>query len=140
MAAPAEEEEAALPAAYFSTDSPALQQLAMETFPGRLVTVEGDPVPSWARNKTQEQYAKVIADFEMLKLCDVIVGPVSSNYAKTAAIESMLTRGYLTQNGMCGFDSALSRMSGTQVPSLRHFEQKRGVAGMFTDCKPIDGG
>ena len=28
---------------------------------------------------------QVLADFEMLKRCDVIVGPVSSNYAHTAA-------------------------------------------------------
>ena len=49
-----------LPAAYLSTDSPAVQQLAMETYGSKLVTVEGDPVPSWSRNRSQEEYAKVL--------------------------------------------------------------------------------
>ena len=77
----------------------------------------------------------MIADFEMLKLCDAIVGLVSSNYAKTAAVESMLTRGYLTQNGMCSHDASLSRVSGSQTPSTAHFERARGVDGMFSECK-----
>ena len=119
---------------YFSTDSPAVQTLAMESYPGELVTIEGDPVPSWARNKSTADYAKVLADFEMLKLCEVIVGPVSSNYAKTAAVESMLSRGYLTQVGMCSNDLQHTRELGKSVASTKAFEQKRDVAGMFAQC------
>ena len=48
-----------LPPAYFSSDAPAVQQLAMESYPGQLVTIEGEPVPSWARNKSAADYAKV---------------------------------------------------------------------------------
>ena len=33
--------------------------LAMESYPGQLVTIEGDPVPSWAKNKSVTEYAKV---------------------------------------------------------------------------------
>ena len=125
------------PPVYFSTDSPAVQQLALETYPRQLVTIEGEPVPSWARNKSSADYAKVLADFEMLKLCDVIVGPVSSNYAKTAAIESMLSRGYLTQHGMCTFDGELTREAHVATPSYRGFERARGVEGMFADCTAL---
>ena len=123
-----------LPAAYFSTDSPAVQQLALESYPRQLVTIEGDPVPSWAKNRSTSEYAKVLADFEMLKLCDVIFGPVSSNYAKTAAVESMLTRGYLTQNGMCSHDNQRSLAAGQHVASTAAFERGRGVEGMFAEC------
>ena len=44
---------------------------------------------SWEAGLPTETYAKVLADFEVLKHCDVIVGPVTSGYAKTAAFESM---------------------------------------------------
>ena len=63
---------------YISTDSPALQQLALETFPTSFVAIEGEAIPSWLGNKSEAAYAKVVADFEMLKLCDYIAGPVSS--------------------------------------------------------------
>ena len=92
-------------------------------------------MPSWAKNHSQNDYAKVIADFEMLKLCDVTIGPVSSNYAKTAAVESMLTRGYLTQHGMC----TNARGGSSHVASLEDFERKRGVRGMFSECKALPG-
>lgn len=78
---------------------------------------------------------------------DVIVGPVSSNYAKTAAVESMLTRGYLTQHGMCAYDSKLSKAAGGgqrevlpkakgsgHVASTTAFEHSRRVEGMFAEC------
>lgn len=42
----------------------------------------------------------MLADFEMLKLCDVIAGPVSSNYATAALRESMLTRAYVSNKLM----------------------------------------
>lgn len=113
----------------------ALQQLAIESYSSELVTIEGEPVPSWARNCSTSEYAKVLADFEMLKLCDVIVGPVSSNYAKTAAVESMLSRGYLTQMGMCSHDLALSAKGGRQVPSTAAFEASHDVVGMFAECQ-----
>ena len=129
--------EGELPPVYFSTDSPAVQQLALETFPRRLVTIEGEPVPSWARNKSSADYAKVLADFEMLKLCDVIVGPVSSNYAKTAAVESLVSRGYLSQQGMCNFDQEQSQAKNAATPSLKFFEKKRGVEGMFSECASL---
>ena len=79
----------------------------------------------------------MLADFEMLKLCEVIVGPVSSNYAKTAAVESMLSRGYLTQNGMCAASRATRyvRPGETLTAGTEVFEQARGVEGMFSDCK-----
>ena len=76
----------------------------------------------------------MLADFEMLKLCDVIAGPVSSNYAKTAAVESMLTAGYLTQMGMCTIDRARSQAAGHVEPGTSTFEVSRGVEGMFADC------
>ncbi len=94
----------ALPPIYFSTDAPALQQLALDTFGEQIVTVSGEPMPSWESRLTATQYAKAFADFEVLKLCDVIVGPVSSNYAKTAARESLVTRAYFQQDGMCAAD------------------------------------
>ena len=80
----------------------------------------------------------MLADFEMLKLCDVISGPVSSNYAKTAARESLLTRQYLTQFGMCSYDAQLTAASNEHFPSTRNFEQSRHVEGMFADCKPME--
>ena len=67
----------------------------------------------------------------MLKLCDVIVGPVSSNYAKTAARESMLTRGYLTHHAMCAGSSTET------YPSLTTFQHSRGVEGMFDECRSL---
>ena len=102
--------------AYFSTDSPALQQLILQSFPEQMITIEGEPMPSWAsdaRNGSHAAYAKVLADFEMLKLCDVIFGPVSSNYAKTAAVESMVTRGYLTQHGACSVKRSAATAAST---------------------------
>ena len=95
-----------------------------------------------------------------LKLCEVIVGPVSSNYAKTAAGESLLTRGYLSQHGMCKGEVAKGTAAGgipgglpphlakkyggghamrfaNVRPSLAPFEAGRGVEGMFAECKPV---
>ena len=73
----------------------------------------------------------------MLKLCDVIVGPVSSNYAKTAAVESLVSRGYLSQQGMCNFDQEQSQAKNAATPSLKFFEKKRGVEGMFSECASL---
>ena len=165
-----------LPAVYLSTDSPALQTLGVETYPSHIVTIDGDPVPSWDKNRSAAEYAKVraglrdhtpcsrmrlttcartcmcqvLADFEMLRLCDVIAGPVSSNYAKTAARGSMITRGYLTQHGMCRYDDKASNATlptpslhrnfnvlDPRVPSLQSFERTRGVEGMFADCTQV---
>lgn len=43
---------APLPRVYLSTDSPALQSLALESFPDRFVTVAGEPSASWDSNLT----------------------------------------------------------------------------------------
>ena len=61
---------------------------------------------------------------------------MSSNYAKTAAVESMVTRGYLTQNGMCANDPKLMMATGhmQQIVSTAAFEASRGVQGMFAEC------
>ena len=46
-------------------------------------------VASWEAGRPSGEYARSLADFEVLKLCDAIVGPVSSGYAKTAALEGV---------------------------------------------------
>jgi hypothetical protein len=128
------ERQVQLDPVYLSTDSPALQALALEAFPKSVVTIEGEPVPSWERNRTMSEYAKVLADFEMLKLCDVVVGPVSSRYAQTAVVESLVSRGYFNQHGMCAYDKAASLRLGRHTPSLAMFEKSRSVSGMFDEC------
>ena len=80
-------------ATFISTDAPALQSLIAESFPRRARFVGGgqggESAASWEAGLAEESYAKALADFEVLKHCDVIVGPVTSGYAKTAAFESM---------------------------------------------------
>ena len=102
---------------YLSTDSPALQELALETFPDSYVTIEGAPVPSWDEGLREVDYAKVIADFEMLKLCDYIAGPISSRYARTATEESMQTPKYTNSPGFCAW--AGSAKIPTSIPASR---------------------
>ena len=51
------------------------------------------PVASWEAGRPSGEYARSLADFEVLKLCDAIVGPVSSGYAKTAALEGVVVGG-----------------------------------------------
>jgi len=94
---------------YLSTDSPALQELTLETFPDSYVTIEGEPVPSWDEGRAQADYAKVVADYEMLKRCDFIAGPVSSRYARTATEESLRSPRYTNSYGFCRWARAAAK-------------------------------
>lgn len=111
-------------ATFVSTDAPALQQLVAETFPHARF-VGGGPAASWEAGLAEEDYAKVFADFEVLKHCDVIVGPVTSGYAKTAARESTRVSRVLNQHslGICPHH----HRGGASRPSRYGLEQ----------CQPI---
>ena len=63
-------------------------------------------------NGSHAAYAKVLADFEMLKLCDVIFGPVSSNY-EDCRRRVEVTRGYLTQHGACSVKRSAATAAST---------------------------
>ena len=86
---------------YLSTDALGLQQLAAETYPKALLAIAAVPVPSWEAERRPSEYVKVVADFEVLRLCDAIVSPIESTYANAAVEASLLLRRHLTAGTMC---------------------------------------
>ena len=111
-------------ATFISTDAPALQSLIAESFSRRARFVGGgkggEPAASWEAGLAEESYAKALADFEVLKHCDVIVGPVSSSYAKTAAFESMRVRRLHSQRTL-GVCPDYHRMGAATRPAASRF-------------------
>ncbi|KAL1499329.1 hypothetical protein AB1Y20_011537 [Prymnesium parvum] len=102
---------------YLSSDAPALLQLAEETFPESYGAVEGTPVPSWKAGLREEDYEKVVVDFEILKLCGFIAGPVSSRYARTAAEMSLHKPRYVNSATFCALGRAAARAAAGGPPS-----------------------
>ena len=86
---------------YLSTDALGLQQLAAETYPKAALAIAAAPVPSWEAQRRPSEYVKVVADFEVLRLCDAIVSPIESTYANAAVEASLLLRRHLTAGAMC---------------------------------------
>ncbi|KAL1525501.1 hypothetical protein AB1Y20_020357 [Prymnesium parvum] len=70
---------------YLSTDSPALQELTLSSFPRSFTTLPGGARPSWEEGLASEDYLKAIADFEVLRRCTAIISVASSSYANMAA-------------------------------------------------------
>jgi len=119
---------------YLSSDAPAMQTLVLESFPNDYVVIDGEPIPSWDVNQSSSAYSKVIADFEMLKMCDVIIGPVSSNYAATAARESNIVQAYLSRQ-LCGI-FPLQQSLRTELSARRNAAIP--TAPLFAEfCQPL---
>lgn len=111
------------PRVYLSSDAPALLELAHRSFGrvGRLRSaLGGEPVASWEPNRSRAEYLRAAADFEILRLCDALLGPVSSMYAQAAAQTSLLVRVYLSKRDVCG-----------------HAAPKQRVKGVLEDCMAL---
>ena len=95
--------DAAQPAQPFflTSDALGLQQLADETYPGAVLAIPAEPVASWEAAKQQSEYVKVIADYEVLKLCDAIVSPIDSTYARAAVDSSLVVSKHMSADEMC---------------------------------------
>ena len=117
---------------FISTDAPALQSLIAESFPRRARFVGGgkggESAASWEAGLAEESYAKALVDFEVLKHCDVIVGPVTSGYAKTAAFESMRVSRLHNQHTL-GVCPDYHRMGAATRPAASRFGLEQ--------CQPI---
>ena len=97
------------PKFYLSTDALALQQLTLETYPDTALAIPAAPVASWEAARRPSEYVKVVADYEVLRLCDTVVSPIASTYANTAVQSSLLLQRHLTAQVMCAKRQTICR-------------------------------